>query len=77
MIEAAKAELLEALRARDRGTMSLEELKLYADILKVLSDVSDTNSMDVLAESMKFMAEAMKDAAAPLAPYGSAIGVAM
>lgn len=77
MLNDAKTELLEALRARDKGAMSLDELKLYADILKVLSEVSDTSSADVLTESMKLMAEAMKEAAAPLVPYSGALGVAM
>lgn len=77
MIEAAKAELLEALRARDKDAMSLEELKLSAEILRTLSEVSDTSSMDVLSETMKFMAESMKDAAAPLTSPTGATGLGL
>lgn len=66
MLNDAKNELLDALRVRDKSNLSLEELKIYADILKVLSDVSDTSSTDVLTESMRVMAEAMKEAAAPM-----------
>lgn len=66
MLNDAKNELLDALRARDKSNLSLEELKLYADILKILSEVSDTSSTDVLTESMRVMAEAMKEAAAPM-----------
>lgn len=70
MINVAKAELLEALRARDKGAMSLEELKLCAEILRILSEVSDTTAMDVLSESMKAMTATMAEAAAPFAATG-------
>lgn len=77
MINAAKAELLEALRARDKSAMSLEELKLCAEILRTLSEVSDTSAMDVLSESMKAMAEAMAESVAPLGPASGAVGLGL
>ena len=77
MINAAKAELLEALRARDKGAMSLDELKLCAEILRTLSETSDTSAMDVLSESMKAMAEAMAESAATLGPASGAVGLGL
>lgn len=77
MVKAAKAELIEALRARDKGAMSLEELKLCAEILRTLSEVSDSSRMDVLSEAMKFMAESMKDAAAPFTSPTGETGLAL
>lgn len=55
--------------------MSLEELKLFADILKELSEVSDTSSADVLRESMNFMVKTMQDAAAPLSASPGSLGL--
>lgn len=77
MLNDAKNELLEALRARDKSKMSLEELKLYAEILNALSEVSDTSCMDILSDSMKVMMKSMEDAAASLTapPVGLAYAI--
>lgn len=75
MINKAKEDLLTTLMAMDRSAMSLSDLKLCADILRTLSEVSDTTAMDVLSESMKAMAATMAEAAAPFSagPVGWAV----
>lgn len=70
MINEAKKELLAALMALDRSTMRLTDLKLCAEILRILSEVSDTTAMDVLSESMKAVTATMAEAAAPFAATG-------
>lgn len=70
MINEAKKELLAAVMALDRSTMSLTDLKLCAEILRTLSEVSDTTAMDVLSESMKAMAATMAEVSAPFAATG-------
>lgn len=77
MIEELKKELLSTLRDMDRSAMSLSELKLYAEILKALSEVSDTSCMDILSDSMKVMMKSMEDAAASLTapPVGLAYAI--
>lgn len=72
MINKAKEDLLTTLMAMDRSSMSLSDLKLCADILRTLSEVSDTTAMDVLSENMKAMAATMAEAAAPFPPVRSA-----
>lgn len=75
MINKAKEELLTALMAMDKSAMSLSDLKLCAEILRTLSEVSDTTAMDVLSENMKAMVETMKDAAAPFAGPSGPVGL--
>lgn len=47
-----KAELLDALGRVDKSGMDLEELAKCANILRTISEVPETASLDVLGEAM-------------------------
>lgn len=53
-IEEAKTKLLETLDSIDKDKLSLPDLKLYADVLKTVSEISSKNYFDYLASGIGF-----------------------
>lgn len=50
-IEQAKKDLLRTMESIDKDKLSLSDLRLYADTLKIVSEIQTKNYMDALVEN--------------------------
>lgn len=51
-IATAKEHLIEALESLDKSKMSLNDLMMYAQVLKVTSDIQTSDCNDILAQAL-------------------------
>lgn len=51
-IEQAKADLIETLESIDKGKLSLPDLKLYAEVLKIVSDIQEKSYYEIMKETL-------------------------
>lgn len=54
-IEQAKKDLLKTLESIDKEKLSLPDLRLYADTLKVISEIQTKTYAEALSETMSSM----------------------
>lgn len=52
-IEQEKNELVETLHSLDKEKLSLSDLRLYAEILKILSEIQEKSYFELLTETLK------------------------
>ncbi len=58
-IETAKEQLLETLENMDKSRMSFNDLMMYAQILKIVSEIQTTNYNDVMAQALGSLTHAI------------------
>ena len=51
-IKTAKEHFIEALESLDKSKMSLNDLMMYAQVLKVTADIQTTDCTDMLAQTL-------------------------
>lgn len=54
-VEQAKKELLSTLESIDKDKLSLPDLRIYADILKTISEIQTKTFSEMMSETMSSM----------------------
>lgn len=54
-VEQAKKELLSTMESIDKDKLSLPDLRMYADILKIISEIQTKTFSEMMSETMNSM----------------------